>query len=86
MSAESASEAIRNINRWTSVTGRVANGAKKATEEFGSLTFNEEAQRARLPKDAYRALRRAVAQGEPLDPSVADIIASALTGSPFITR
>ncbi len=78
MSAESASEAIRNISRWSSVTGRVANGARKATEEFGSLTFNEEAQRARLPKDAYRALRRAVAQGEPLDPSVADIIASAL--------
>ena len=48
------------------------------TDEFGSLTFNDEAQRARLPKDVYRALRRAVAQGEPLDASVADIIASAL--------
>ena len=31
-----------------------------------------------FPKDVYRALRRAVAQGEALDPSVADIIASAL--------
>jgi glutamine synthetase len=51
---------------------------KKITEEFGSLTFNEEVQRARLPKDVYRALRRAVAQGEPIEPHVADIIASAL--------
>ena len=50
----------------------------KASDDFGSLTFNDEAQRARLPKDVYRALRRAVAQGEPLDPSLADIIASAL--------
>ena len=50
----------------------------KASDEFGSLTFNDEAQRARLPKDVYRALRRAVAQGEPIDASVADIIASAL--------
>jgi glutamine synthetase len=77
MPAESAAEAIRNISRWSSAAGR-ANGGRKASEDFGSLTFNEEAQRSRLPKDAYRALRRAVAQGEPLDPSVADIIASAL--------
>ena len=53
-------------------------GQRKATDEFGSLTFNEEVQRARLPKDVYRALRRAVAQGEPIDANVADIIASAL--------
>ena len=48
------------------------------TDEFGSLTFNDEAQRARLPKDVYRALRRAVAHGEPIEPAVADTIASAL--------
>ena len=58
---------------------RPASAARsKASDEFGSLTFNDEAQRARLPKDVYRALRRAVAQGEPIDASVADIIASAL--------
>ena len=51
---------------------------RKASEEFGSLTFNDEAQRARLPKDVYRALRRAVAQGEPIEAAVADIVASAL--------
>ena len=78
MSAASAAEAIRNISRWSSAAGRAVNNGRKVTEEFGSLTFNEEAQRTRLPKDAYRALRRAVAQGEPLDASVADIIASAL--------
>jgi glutamine synthetase len=51
---------------------------RKATDDFGSLTFNEEVQRARLPKDVFRALRRAIAHGESLDPSVADIVASAL--------
>ena len=50
----------------------------KASDDFGSLTFNDEAQRARLPKDVYRALRRSIAQSEPLDPSLADIVASAL--------
>ena len=46
--------------------------------EFGSLTFNEEVQRARLPKDVFRGLRRAIAHGEAIDPSIADIVASAL--------
>ncbi|PYR77384.1 MAG: glutamine synthetase type III [Acidobacteria bacterium] len=75
----SSGEAIRSINHWDmTVRSSAATTAKKATEDFGSLTFNEEAQRARLPKDVYRALRRSIAQGESLDPSIADIVASAL--------
>jgi glutamine synthetase len=79
MGSASSAEAIRSISSWgQAINSRVAAPSKKVTEEFGSLTFNEEVQRARLPKDVYRALRRAVAQGEPLDHSVADIVASAL--------
>jgi len=79
MGSASSADAIRNISRWsTTSTIRPAPPGRKASEEFGSLTFSDEAQRARLPKDVYRALRRAVAQGEPIDASVADIIASAL--------
>ena len=74
----SSGDAIRNISHWGQAVGRTSPAIKKATEDFGSLTFNEEAQRARLPKDAYRALRRSVAQGESLDHSVADMVASAL--------
>jgi glutamine synthetase len=80
MGSASSGDAIKSINTWGSTLGQrpVTAAAKKMTDEFGSLTFNEEVQRARLPKDVYRALRRAVAQGEPLDSSVADIIAAAL--------
>ena len=79
MGSASSGDAIRSISNWGTTPSRGTTAAlKRATEEFGSLTFNEEVQRARLPKDVYRALRRAVAQGEPLDASVADIIASAL--------
>jgi glutamine synthetase len=79
MSSASSGDAIRSISNWGTTPSRGTTAAlKRATEEFGSLTFNEEVQRARLPKDVFRALRRAVAQGEPLDASVADIIASAL--------
>ena len=79
MASPSASDAIRSISHWSATAGPgVAPARSRAAEDFGSLTFNDEAQRARLPRDAYRALRRAVAQGEPLDPASADIIASAL--------
>jgi glutamine synthetase len=79
MASSASDDAIRGISHWGLALGpRSSQPAKRVTEEFGSLTFNEDVQRARLPKDVYRALRRAVAQGEALDPSLADIVASAL--------
>jgi glutamine synthetase len=79
MGSASSGDAIRNINEHgASLRNTVATNQRKAADEFGSLTFNEEVQRARLPKDVFRGLRRAVAHGESLDPSIADIVASAL--------
>jgi glutamine synthetase len=78
MGSASSTDAIRSISDWGTNMGSRPASQKKITEEFGSLTFSEDVQRARLPKDVYRALRRAVAQGEPIEPHVADIIASAL--------
>jgi glutamine synthetase len=69
--------AIKSISDW-SMNARTQPAQRRATEEFGSRTFNEEVQRARLPKDIFRALRRAIAHGEPIEPQVADIVASAL--------
>src|SRR3954463_15331618 len=80
MGSASTGDAIRNMSHWSNTLGQrpVSAAAKKMTDEFGSLTFNDEAQRSRLPKDVYRALRRAVAHGEAIDPGSADTIASAL--------
>src|SRR5947208_168259 len=79
MGSSSSSDAVRNINDYSaSVRNAASTTHRKATDEFGSLTFNEETQRARLPKDVFRALRRAIAHGEAIDPSIADIVASAL--------
>src|SRR4051812_1511230 len=80
MGSASTGDAIRNMSHWSNTLGQrpVSAATKKMTDEFGSLTFNDEAQRSRLPKDVYRALRRAVAHGEPIDPGSADTIASAL--------
>ena len=78
MGSAASGDAIRHINDWSANPKPGSASTKKATDDFGSLTFSEEAQRARLPKDVYRALRRSIAQSEPLDPSLADIVASAL--------
>jgi glutamine synthetase len=78
MGSASSSDAIRNITSFSAAVRTAASTHRKATDEFGSLTFNEETQRARLPKDVFRALRRSIAHGESLDPSIADIVASAL--------
>src|SRR6187401_1169311 len=80
MGSASSGDAIRNINDWTASarSAPAAAASRKPVDDFGSLTFNEEVQRARLPKEVFRSLRRAIAHGEPIDHSVADIIASAL--------
>jgi glutamine synthetase len=83
MGSVSSGAAIRNISDWglgirNGAPSTPARPPRKVTDDFGSLTFNEEVQRARLPKDVFRALRRAIAHGEGLDHSVADIVATAL--------
>ncbi len=78
MGSSSAGDTIRSISGWNFGHKAISHERSKTSEEFGSLTFNDETQRARLPKDVYRALRSAVAHGAPIDPAVADIIAAAL--------
>ena len=52
MGSSSSGDAIRSISHFGNQLGQrtVTAATKKMTDEFGSLTFNDEAQRARLPK------------------------------------
>lgn len=45
---------------------------------FGSMVFNESVMRQKLPKEAYKALRRTIDDGEELDISVANVVANAM--------
>ena len=55
-----------------------SNPAPSVPEIFGSMVFNDEAMRARLPKDVYKSLRRTILEGTPLDPTVANVVANAM--------
>ena len=78
MGSAALRDAITGIIDWGETVGRVGGDLPRATDAFGSLTFNDEVQKARLPKQAYQALRRTVTHGEPLDAAAADAVASAL--------
>src|SRR6187397_2604075 len=78
MGSAALRDAIQGFIDWGETVGGVSGGLPKATEAFGSLTFNDEAQKARLPKTAYAALRQTIVQGQPLEPEVADLVAGAL--------
>ncbi len=80
MGSASFREAIKEITERELAGGSAKSGQPppRGRDVFGSLTFNDEVQKARLPADVYRTLRRTIINGESLDVSVADIVASAL--------
>ncbi len=78
MGSSALQHATRSIIEWGLKNSPSGATRPKATDIFGSLTFGEDAQRRRLPKDVFKALRRTVTQGEPLDGAAADVIASAM--------
>ncbi len=47
-------------------------------ELFGSMVFNDRKMEERLPHSVYKALKRTVQNGEPLDISVANAVANAM--------
>ena len=47
-------------------------------ELFGSMVFNDKVMQERLPKSTYKALRKTMENGEPLDITVANVVANAM--------
>ena len=50
----------------------------RVPELFGSMVFNDSVMKERLPRDVYKALRRTIDQGTPLDPAIANVVAAAM--------
>lgn len=48
------------------------------SEVFGSSVFNDVVMRERLPKLTYKALKRTIDEGTPLEPQVAEVVANAM--------
>ncbi len=50
----------------------------KVPEMFGKYVFNDQKMQERLPKSTYKALKKTIQDGEPLDLSVANVVATAM--------
>ena len=51
---------------------------KNIPEIFGSMVFNEDVMRARLPREVYKSLLKTMDEGKEIDPSIADVVANAM--------
>ena len=51
---------------------------KRISEIFGSMVFNDDVMRERLPKEVYKSLTKTVATGRTIDPTIADVVANAM--------
>jgi glutamine synthetase len=71
-------EAIQAIAGAKHALNRVDFKKTHVKDLFGTNVFNEEVQKARLPKPIFKALQKTVKLGEKLDPTVADAVASAM--------
>jgi len=47
-------------------------------EMFGSMVFNDEVMRDRLPKDVYKSLRKTIETGKNLESDIANVVANAM--------
>lgn len=55
-----------------------ATSVEAVVEMFGSDVFNEAVMRDRLPKNVFKAMMKTIREGANLDPTVADVVASAM--------
>src|SRR5215510_4521604 len=78
MGSVALQDASRGIIEWGKSAGAPSAPRPQVTEIFGSLTFNEQEQRQRLPRDIFKALRQTMSQGVPLDGGAANVIAAAM--------
>ncbi len=72
--------AINAITSWSTKGHRpnLKEKHKPLRELYASNVFNEEVMRTRLPDHVFKALRNTIKKGAPLDPTVADIVATAM--------
>ena len=71
-------EAIVNIGKTRPLDRGISYIREPVREIYGSLVFDQGQMAARLPKDIYASLQRTILEGQPLDLSVADMVANAM--------
>src|SRR5262245_22610434 len=77
-STTARSAAIAALTNFKTVAPRVNFKETPVKSVYGANLFNEEVQRARLPKQVFKKLQETIKRGITLDPSIAEAVASAM--------
>ena len=78
MGSAASREAIKAIRDWALTEGPEDRDQRSRDRDVRQPRVQRRGAEARLPKNVYKALRRTMTRGEPLDTSVADAVASAV--------
>ena len=70
--------AIAAVTSYNPITPLLSADDTPTEELFGANVFDKKVMKSRLPKSIYESLRKTVESGEPLDPSLADLVAAAM--------
>ena len=70
--------AVVALTNFRTIPPRVNFKEKTVKEIFAVNVFNEEVQKARLPKPVFKKLQQTIKKGLALDPSIADVVAAAM--------
>ena len=71
-------EAIAAVTHYKPIEKPLSYRETPAKEIFGANVFNDAVMKDRLPKAVYKAVQKTIRQGEKLDPTVADAVATAM--------
>ena len=70
--------AVAAITSWSLDGRRALPNDLSVRQLFGANVFSDEVMRSRLPENVYKALRNTIKKGAALDPTVADVVATAM--------
>ena len=70
--------AISAVTNWRPISPPLNFSETPAQELFGANIFSREVMKSRLPKPIYKSLIKTIESGEKLDPSIADVVATAM--------
>ncbi|MFP4071510.1 MAG: glutamine synthetase III [Desulfovibrionales bacterium] len=75
---QSRLNAISAVTTYKPVSSPLNFAETNPMEVFGSNVFSDKVQKAMLPKDIYKSLKKTIRNGEKLDPSIAGPVAAAM--------
>ncbi len=70
--------AVEAVTSWPNLGRRAPRSVTPVCQLFGMNVFSDEVMRTRLPENVYKALRGTIKKSAPLDPSIADVVATAM--------